>query len=833
MRHALSAGIGSVISVAWLLLGALSGRSAAEADEILIHQKLPRVPLILMVEGKLGGTACQMIVDTGAEFTTFDSSLRNQAKGKIAGASVTDANGNQLESSVYRFSDLSVQELKVKDLRGAVIDLKPFSRRQGGRLNAVLGWPELKAGKLWVSMDDGLMELHTGPWKLTPADSAQTNLNTESGIPAFETEIAGHRGQFVIDTGSDGGIGLPDALFELLAQEGYIEVSSMKSGSLAAGGNNDQTRGWFLKGKWMGRELKGVSVVANGNGDHVGRIGMKWLSGFNFEIDSAAQQWRYQVRPRAALLLDCDMMLGGLLAFQDGEALIKYLWTNPQGALRSGGLQEGDVIHRFDRLQGDELNLTEIGGVMAAMAGKSVNVTYTRGAGAEEKSVVLHIPPAIREGEFVGRNIYDRTVGPGMSESQKVFALFGGMLRAGQLLRSTTMLFTGCDALPIARLRVSIHMGVGNDLIRAPLPAVPDMVTFEAEIGGRKGVVLLNAGSQLTTIDQSLCDAVGGKEIQGKAKTNEGGALAGKLCQVPELRLQSLVAKESTVLFMDMGIFTKFTGHKFIGALGAADLSRAKVLLNYDAGLLDVHTGPWMLEGPTCQEAELEDYRPKPVFETSIENRHAEFVLNVGSNNTISLDKALFSTLVYNHTIEVSRDGAGNGWFVKGELMGKSLVGLPVTSIQNDDGTSSLGPLWLCAFNLELDLQAHRWRYELRKNAPAPLTVRLMMGANFTFSGNGASVQQLRSDGGGPAEKAGLEVGDTIQVFDTLRGDDLNIRKITEVVTAKAGKGIEVQYHRALDGQVVTTTLRLTPAISEWNFPGRDIFNGAGKNAGH
>ncbi|MEI9893103.1 MAG: hypothetical protein WDN28_04125 [Chthoniobacter sp.] len=64
---------------------------------------------------------------------------------------------------------------------------------------------------------------------------------------------------------------------------------------------------------------------------------------------------------------------------------------------------------------------------------------------------------------------------------------------------------------------------------------------------------------------------------------------------LPELRAESFVAKETSVLLVDMDYFSRTSGRKLAGALGAADLKNAKVLLNYDDGTFSLHTGPWLL----------------------------------------------------------------------------------------------------------------------------------------------------------------------------------------------------------------------------------------------
>ncbi|MEI9893105.1 MAG: hypothetical protein WDN28_04135 [Chthoniobacter sp.] len=61
-----------------------------------------------------------------------------------------------------------------------------------------------------------------------------------------------------------------------------------------------------------------------------------------------------------------------------------------------------------------------------------------------------------------------------------------------------------------------------------------------------------------------------------------------------------------------------------------------------------------------------------------------------------------------------------------------------------------------------------------------------------------------------------------------MRAAELNDAAVNAVVKAKAGQKIGIRYTRAVDGKEVSGVLQLPPAISEWDFPGRDIYNGAG-----
>ena len=822
LRYPLHVGVVPLVLGVWSLAW-LSATALAADGEVLIHQKLPGEMVLMEVDGELGGKACHMVVDTGAEFTAVDRSLKDQAGEKITEANMHDANGNEFLSGVYYFANLRIQSFAVEKFRGAVIDLEPIKQRFGRQMNAVLGWSELKAGKLFVNRDEGVWELHTGPWKLPDADSVEGALESDAPDPTFEAEIGGQRGSFYIDTGSNWTIDLPEKMFEALVATDFIEMSPAKGQSFAAGGKGSLTYGWFLKGKFMGRELKGISVSAlPEEKGGTGRIGMAWLRGFNFEIDGAKNQWRYQLRPQAVMQLASDFMLGGELAFEQGGTRVKDVGTERNSALRKAGLQVGDVIRRFDTVPGDQLSFGAINEIMASEAGQVVHVRYTRGPDGKETGAVLQLPEPVREGQFVGRE-RDKVSGPEMSKAQETLAVFQRLLKAEQLLRSAAVLCVGGEAAPLMRLRLKVALGLGDVYIEAKLPSAAAMVGFDAEVGGQKGTMLLNLSSQYTVIDKSIGSALGGKETSDTLTNANGNDSQQELYELPELRVQFLVAKDSKVIALDFSPFRKFTGYRIIGSLGVADLSETKVLLNFGDNLLKAHSGSWMIEGPTCQEAELEDYRTTPVYETSIENRHAEFGFNT-SEGVITLDKALFSTLVSNRSIEVSRDSKDSGWFVKGELMGKNLRGMQVNSMETGDGLSYLGVYWLRGFDVELDLHGHRWRYELRKEARPPLATYLMIGGTFSFPGDGARLESITAGGAGAAEKAGMEVGDVIQVFGPLRGEALSSVTMAELITEKAGQSIAVQYRRHADGKETTTSVRIQPAISQWDFPGRDLF---------
>ncbi|MEI9893102.1 MAG: aspartyl protease family protein [Chthoniobacter sp.] len=485
----------------------------AGTDVVLFRQKLPVSPGVVLVEGRIGGRECRILVDTGAEFSVVDRALSNLAKAPVAGAEVTDSAGQKLATRVFGFPDFQIQSLRVKEPRGVLIDLDPFSQRFGGKWDAVLGVKGLQAGKLLVDWDAGVMELHSGPWKMKESESTEDELNMDGGLPAFAATIAGHRGEFVIDTGSDGEIDLESSFFAALVRDDCIEVSSKKGTSLAAAGSTEVMQGWFLHGELMGKDLQGISVRSVANVKGTGRVGMRWLSGFNSEMDWQTRRWRFQKRPMAMPPLDIDLMIGGEFAFLDGGARVEELRSVSGGPMEEAGLRKGDIVREFGTLHRGQLSLAAIGEVVTAMAGQPVNMQYTRAIDGQNVRTALKLPPPIREGDFPGRDIYDKREGPGSSKVQMILQLRNALLELDRQSRASVVLFAGYGGIPAARLRLTIQLGAGDILLQQKLPEEPGMIFIDAEIGGKKGTLLLNTAGEYTMIDPSLRGALQGPGI--------------------------------------------------------------------------------------------------------------------------------------------------------------------------------------------------------------------------------------------------------------------------------------------------------------------------------
>jgi hypothetical protein len=337
--------------------------------------------------------------------------------------------------------------------------------------------------------------------------------------------------------------------------------------------------------------------------------------------------------------------------------------------------------------------------------------------------------------------------------------------------------------------------------------------------------MIIDSGAAFSFLDVSL----------RKLILEEAGNAHLKLYRSLPLQVQSIITPNPQIALVDFRALRRMLGGKLDGLLGVPQLKSGKLLLNYDEGFLEVHTGGWKIDQKEYGEIAFDNSEANPTFVANIEGRPCELLFDTGDDGSISLETSDFAFLVKSGVIELSnvhgriQDVSGlnkhqQGWFLKGELMGKSLRGISVMSVADASGAGTMGLEWIYGFNTEIDFASHRFRFQNRLKANSPLAFDLMIGAALSYDDNGAQVEALRP-GGGAAEAAGLRPGDVVEHFGSLKKAELGRVPIGEVVTANAGKPIPIQFVRKSDGQKVDAMLNLPPPILAWDFAGRDIFN--------
>ena len=386
-----------------VVLFALShaGAFAEQPDRVLFEQRLPRVPVHLVTEVRLDGKPCLMLIDTGEEAFTLDLSKRGAKFKKFAKGEVIAFGGSKMSENVYTGPPVKAQSLSVEEPFVVFSDMRMLSKFNGWPLAGIMGIQALRAGKVFLNYDEHVLQVHSGPWKLNKPDCQEVQLIKDSNVPMANVKVMGYPATVTFDTGSDGCIDLEAKVFNSLVKDGVIELAKKDQQQLSLKDVTPAGTGWFLKGKFMGKSLVGVSVSSS-PGSTSSAVGLQWLYGFNTEIDSIAHKLRYQVRRDAKFPGEAQRMLGATFSYDWDGALIEGPTV---GAAKDAGLNFGDLILEFGPLKAGKMNVASIGETVADAAGKEMAIRYLRKSDGKYVDGKLKLPPAISEWDFAGRDI--------------------------------------------------------------------------------------------------------------------------------------------------------------------------------------------------------------------------------------------------------------------------------------------------------------------------------------------------------------------------------------------------------------------------------------------
>ncbi len=159
-------------------------------------------------------------------------------------------------------------------------------------------------------------------------------LIANSDLPEFNASIGGVEIVFLVDTGSDGSIAIPESAFDRLEKLGFIEVSPIQMKTQSLNRIRDSRRGWFLEGELMGMPLRGMDVVSSARKPST-PLGLIWLSSFNFELDRQKNTMRFEQRSNPPLPRQSDDA-GAVLIYDEEGAMVFEDSTRWRRTVREG-----------------------------------------------------------------------------------------------------------------------------------------------------------------------------------------------------------------------------------------------------------------------------------------------------------------------------------------------------------------------------------------------------------------------------------------------------------------------------------------------------------------
>ena len=370
---------------------------ADDGENDSAHFPLPRPPQKIIFSAKIGDGEKLLIFDTGVGRMLLDPSLQHLTRREVDGANLFDGNGEKREVRQFELPEIRIQSLTIQKPTAILTDVRSLAKYLGRDVMGVIGLSEMADRKVFLDYQNSTLDIHRGDWKLKAADVQETKLTQSISGAVFEASIEDLKCSFLIDSGDNGCLSLQPATFDQLVDAGVIKVAEVAGRAVAAFSVTRHKKGWFLKGRLMGKDLRGVSVDAGRE-----RVGVGWLCGFQAEIDLAARELRYRVIEDAKPPIVLERMLGMIILFEEGLARVERLQPGGSGPAEQAGIKEGDRIAAFGDLERGQLTGSNIMEMVAAKAGSSIRVKLYRPNDVAPLEVKLELPKIISDWDFAG-----------------------------------------------------------------------------------------------------------------------------------------------------------------------------------------------------------------------------------------------------------------------------------------------------------------------------------------------------------------------------------------------------------------------------------------------
>ena len=378
--------------------------SADENRAELGRFPIPRAPGFITIDVKVFEEQVTFLFDTGSTKIGLDSSIPKDKLRATGMSNFRDGRAGAKTGMLYQLPTIMAQGLKVERPEGFLSDFRGISLGIGQKLSGIVGLSDLGSVKVCLDYKDSVLVVHQGEWSLQSADVTEVGLRNDassgsldSQLVIFEAEIEGEGCAFIVDSGDNGCVNLPFNIFERLVQKGVIRPSEQTGRTISALGTTRNQRGWFLKGRLMGRELAGVTVTSS----QLGILGLGWLCGFQTEIDRNESKIRYRAIDHPRPPISVHRMLGAILFYRDGQQVIESLQPGGLGLAERVGVKVGDIIHEFGSAKGN-ITGNEVIDIVEANVGGRIPVKLYRSVDKKYVDVALEIPELISDWDFAG-----------------------------------------------------------------------------------------------------------------------------------------------------------------------------------------------------------------------------------------------------------------------------------------------------------------------------------------------------------------------------------------------------------------------------------------------
>jgi len=350
-----------------------------------------------------------------------------------------------------------------------------------------------------------------------------------------------------------------------------------------------------------------------------------------------------------------------------------------------------------------------------------------------------------------------------------------------------------------------------TDEVSFPITKTPQMHTGEGECREGTFRFVVDTGTLNTVIDKQASHLYG-DFIKTASMTGANSAQDGvEIREGFPLSLKGHPLALSPVVVTSLDSLAEVTGLKLDAVIGVRQLRFSRLWISNSTGQLRLVSRE--------QSEETQSWKAAPIVEPfqgvhlalDIEGRRLVFLVDTGSNESISLENEVFTRLVGEGVIQPTDGGSvdydifgkkkttQSGLFQKGEFMGLKLTGHIVSS---SDERNSVGLKWLLGFDYIFNFPEMQFRYHPRPDAPNPIDLGPLLGAALRFDVTAGEAIVETISGAGPLAESGIKQGDRILKFGMLEGENMNIIRLSEDVQELPPEGIPVTIRGKTDSAV-------------------------------
>jgi hypothetical protein len=336
-------------------------------------------PILLRVE-IANKEPVEFLLDTGAEITVFDSSLKEGGSQRVGSRTFQTAEG-QLRLDTYQCPVAKIGFLDLQTIGEIVFtDLSAIRGATGHDVRGILGVDFIGTFAVEVDFDHGIFRLwHAAP----PAwdEVSHFPIVNLRGTPHLECSLPGGRREFfAVDTGADIST-LRTDVFDPLVEDRHIRIAG-DSAAAAAGGYVRSSSGILSSIELASFRHRDVRVDRSA----MSVLGLQYLSRFNVRLDLPKKRAYLKPSDRFSAIEGRATSRMTVLV-SDGRKVV----TDVQryGAAHSAGVLPGDVLDVVNGQAVADADMFSLQRIFTSEPGARVELVILRGSQRIATTLIL------------------------------------------------------------------------------------------------------------------------------------------------------------------------------------------------------------------------------------------------------------------------------------------------------------------------------------------------------------------------------------------------------------------------------------------------------------